>query len=262
MSSPFPGMDPYLEGYLWQDVHQSLAGQFKRQLNPLLSPRYVAWLAVYIISDLVPGHEIGIVYPDVEVIRPKGRRLAEGGVKVAQPPVTPPTMIVPAKIPLEIRLTSVHVHDVANNELVTAIEILSPANKREPGLSTYREKRTELIAAGVHLLEVDLIRRGQRPWLPEEEMPYSPSLMLLTRGDQHYTELWPVQLSDTLPVLPVPLKNDDSDVPLDVQAALEAIQSESNYHLTIDYGAQPPRPPLTQSEDEWLEIQLSKVGLR
>ncbi len=24
MPSPFPGMDPYLEGYLWPDVHQAL----------------------------------------------------------------------------------------------------------------------------------------------------------------------------------------------------------------------------------------------
>lgn len=262
MASPFPGMDPYLEGYLWQDVHQSLAGQFKRQLNPLLAPRYVARLAVYVMNDSVPGHEVGIVYPDVEVIRPKGRRLAEGGVKVAPPLVTPPAMIVPADISLEVRLTSVHIHDVANNELITAIEILSPTNKREPGLTTYREKRVELIAAGVHLLEVDLIRRGQRPWLPEEEVPYSPYLMLLTRGDQRRTEIWPVQVSDTLPVLPVPLKNGDPDVPLDVQAALTAVQSESNYHLTLDYNVQPPQPSLTEHENEWLEAQLRKVGLR
>lgn len=32
MPSPFPGMDPYLEGYLWADVHQALAYQYRRQL--------------------------------------------------------------------------------------------------------------------------------------------------------------------------------------------------------------------------------------
>ena len=25
MPSPFPGMDPYLEGYMWADVHHELA---------------------------------------------------------------------------------------------------------------------------------------------------------------------------------------------------------------------------------------------
>jgi hypothetical protein len=150
-------MDPYLEGYLWPDVHQSLAGQFKRQLSPLLTPRYVARLAVYVIGDSVPAHEVGIIYPDVEVIRPKKQPSYRGGTAVAVPALTPPAMIVPTDIPLEVRLTTVHIHDVANNELITAIEILSPANKREPGLSIYREKRIELIGAGVHLLELDLI---------------------------------------------------------------------------------------------------------
>lgn len=85
--------------------------------------------------------------------------------------------------------------------------------------------------------------------------------MLLTRGGQHYTELWPAQLADTLPVLPVPLKGDDSDIPLDVQAALSAVQEESNYHLTLDYSLPPPRPPLSNQESEWLQAQLAGVGL-
>lgn len=42
MPSPFPGMDPYLEGYVWPDVHHSLASQIRDQLNPHLRPRYVA----------------------------------------------------------------------------------------------------------------------------------------------------------------------------------------------------------------------------
>jgi hypothetical protein len=47
MASPFPGMDPYLEGYLWSDVHQSLAAQLKRQLSPLVRPNCVVRLARY-----------------------------------------------------------------------------------------------------------------------------------------------------------------------------------------------------------------------
>lgn len=63
MPSPLPGMDPYLEGYLWPDVHPSLAGQLKRQLGPLLGPRYVARLSVSSVNDLVPVEELGILYP-------------------------------------------------------------------------------------------------------------------------------------------------------------------------------------------------------
>ncbi len=171
MPSPFPGMDPYLEGYLWQDVHQSLASQFKRQLSVLVRPRYVVRLAVYFVSDSPPGEEIGIVYPDIEVVRPKAvlhEAPASQGDLAAGPPITPPSMVVPVALPLETRLVSVHVHDVAGNDLVTAMELISPANKREPGLSAYRRKRDEFRRAGVHLLEIDLIRRGERPWIPPD----------------------------------------------------------------------------------------------
>ena len=33
MPSPFPGMDPYLEGSLWMSVHTDLAVGIARQLN-------------------------------------------------------------------------------------------------------------------------------------------------------------------------------------------------------------------------------------
>ena len=40
MPSPFPGMDPYLEGYLWPDVHNSLAYLIKVQLISRLAARF------------------------------------------------------------------------------------------------------------------------------------------------------------------------------------------------------------------------------
>ena len=56
MLSLFPGMDPYLEGYLWPDVHQALAYQYRRQLAPLVAPKYAVRLAVTMITDRVPAH--------------------------------------------------------------------------------------------------------------------------------------------------------------------------------------------------------------
>ncbi len=35
MPSPFPGMDPYLEGYLWPDVHSALANKIRQQLTQI-----------------------------------------------------------------------------------------------------------------------------------------------------------------------------------------------------------------------------------
>ena len=51
MPSPFPGMDPYLEGEEWSDVHQALGAQIRKQLAPAIAPKYVARLAVATVPD-------------------------------------------------------------------------------------------------------------------------------------------------------------------------------------------------------------------
>ena len=69
MPSPFPGMDPYLEAYLWPDVHSALAHTIRQQLAPQIQPKYVARLEISVIEDQNQTAEIGIIYPDVEVIK-------------------------------------------------------------------------------------------------------------------------------------------------------------------------------------------------
>ena len=184
MPSPFPGMDPYLEGYLWPDVHHRLATQISDQLMPMLLPRYVARIEIQVVQDATPEADIGIMYPDVEVIRAHqpGHKLppasTDMGVHTAEAlPITPTSLSVPL-LDVEMRLATVEIRDTAHNRLVTSIEILSPVNKREPGLSKYREKRRQLHAANVHILEIDLLRRGQRPLvyprIPPERVSHYP----------------------------------------------------------------------------------------
>ncbi len=81
MPSPFPGMDPYLEGYLWPDVHQALANKFRQQLAPQIQPNYVARLEISVIEDVTFTAEVGVMYPDVEVLK----------IKQASPPPPTPT---------------------------------------------------------------------------------------------------------------------------------------------------------------------------
>lgn len=40
------------------------------------------------------------------------------------------------------------------------IELISPTNTRRAGFEVYRENRADLLAAGVNLVEVDLLRQG------------------------------------------------------------------------------------------------------
>ncbi len=139
MKSPFPGMDPWLEGYIWPDVHQELASAIRALLAPQISPKYVARIAIATIMDNDPESEVGITYPDVEVL--KRRDILEEPVATyGNVTLTEPTLLTPYKLPIMLRLPVVEVRDTANNTLVTAIEILSPVNKRNPNLVDDRKK--------------------------------------------------------------------------------------------------------------------------
>jgi hypothetical protein len=258
MPSPFPGMDPYLEGRLWPDVHTSLATTMRQRLAPLVRPRYTVRLGVYVAEDSAPEAEIGIMYPDVEVLlgaaSPIGEGVGPSGGPTGGPTPTvgtPAALTIPVVSPVEARLVTVEIRDVASDTLVTAIEILSPINKTGEGLATYRRKRQRLHRAGVHLLELDLIRRGTRP-VAHPRIPPVPYLAALTRGQAATTEIWPIGLQDRLPNLPVPLRPPDKDVELDLQATLATVYETAMYDLSIDYRAAPPPPVLSDHDARWV----------
>ena len=262
MPSPFPGMDPYLEGYLWVDVHNALANKIRQQLAPKLRPRYTARLEIYLVQHTAPESEIGILYPDVEVLRRQSISnkapelplpVDSGSVRVTPAPLT-----LPMIRQMEVRISSVEIRDTASNMLVTCIKILSPVNKREPGLMPYRQKRQRLYSANVHLIEIDLLRRGIHPF-DHPHLPEVPYLVTLTRAQASEVEVWPVRLQDSLPIIPVPLKMPDPDVPLDLSLALRDIYDEALYDLSINYDEPPPKPVLSEDDRLWLEALLTPL---
>lgn len=250
MASPFPGMDPYLEGHLWPDVHSALASKIRQLLAPQVRPRYVVRLAVYVVEDLAPEGEIGILYPDVEVLRADQAPPRLGEARAGYQVVTPP-LLLPILPIVDARLTSVEIRDAAGNRLVTSIAILSPLNKREPGLTGYRKKRRQLLQASVHLLELDLLRRGERA-VKHPQLTTADYVVTLTRAGSSRMEAWPLALPDRLPTLPVPLQPPDADAVLDLQAALQTVYDEAGYDLSIDYRQPPPPPALMPEQEAWL----------
>lgn len=258
MPSPFPGMDPYLEGYLWPDVRSALAHKIRQQLAPQIQPKYVARIEIAVVEDTNPEAEIGIMYPDVEVIhvnagRPASSTIAADVVGAG----AGGTITAPLTIPLpQVRVATVVIRDVAQNILVTSIAILSPVNKREPNLTHYRQKRQRLRQAQVHLLEIDLLRCGTRAWT-HPQIPEVPYLVLLTRAQDSVVEVWPIALPDKLPTLPVPLRSPDTPAIVDLGTALSNVYEEAFYHLSIDYTSTPPPPPFSEADRAWLTTQLA-----
>ncbi len=258
MTSPFPGMDPYLEGYLWPDVHNRLANVVAELLAPQISPKYVARIELYTVSDTLPQEEIGIMYPDVEVLK--------NNTKTQEPPLSYPshhdklspiTISLPEIQAIEVRIPVVEIKDRGNNQLITAIEILSPVNKRTPGLIPYRQKRQTLHSIGVHILEIDLLRRGTRPF-NHPLLPDQHYIVSLLRAEGAETDIWGFDVQDLLPVVPVPLLADDPDAMLDLGEAMNIIYKRSLYHLSIDYSNLPPNPPFTEKELDWMRKEISK----
>ena len=257
MTTPFPGMDPYLEGYLWPDVHLGLSFLIKELIVPRVGTNYVVRNATYTVEDTSPEEDVGIMYPDVEVLRRKDEVKEASTIEYAGgiDTLTPATISLDLAFPIEVRIPVIEIRDRQDNQLITAIEILSPVNKRNPGLEPYRKKRLRLHEAGVHLLEIDLLRRGERPF-KHPYLPKSHYMALLTRAGSTSTQVWAFNLEDTLPVLPIPLKSPDPDVSLVLRKALEEVYTRSLYHLSINYREDPPPPALNVEEQEWMRELL------
>ena len=248
-----------LEGYLRSDVYSTLANKICQVLVPLLRPRYTARLEIYLVEDNAPEAEVGILYPDVEVLQVRDALVA--ALQLTQPgtlATTAAQLTLPVLQPVEVRVPTVEIRDTALNILVTCIEILSPVNQRELRLTGHRQQHQRLDRAGVSSIEIDLLRRGSRPF-NHPRLPGVPYLINLTRASSGVVDVWTLELQDRLPVIPVPLRQPDPDVPLDLAAVLSAIYDEAAYDLSIDYRATSPPPLLSESDRLWLENLLAPM---
>ena len=166
MPSPFPGMDPYLEeSARWPDVHQRLITYAADALQPRVGPNYMARMGerVYIVE---PPQSF---YPDVMLVNRPAREPSP--VAVAEPVTTQTFVEVqePADAPILITLQAterrepfVELVHAADGEVVTIIEVLSPANKAAGvGRDLYRRKQEQILNSGVNLIEIDLLSTGQ-----------------------------------------------------------------------------------------------------
>ena len=260
-------MDPYLEDpEIWEDFHARLATETSDQLAPRLRPRYIA-----AITRRVSYEEVSIaetqpqsIRPDVSVVRmpqTAGPRaaVAEAATETETETIAPAPLVI---VDSEVNLYGIEIREVKTGSLVTAIEILSPVNKRlgHEAFAEYQRKRRNLRRAHVHLLEIDLLRVGERALTAD--LPEAPYFIFLTRAGHEDTEIWPVALQQPIPVVPVPLLKPDPDVPLNLNRALQSIYDRAAYDLRVDYARPVPRPPLPPADQQWLAAHLQAAGAR
>src|SRR5262249_23212648 len=101
MSSPFPGMDPYIEDpEVWSDFHGGVAGEVGAKLNSVLQPRYVARLTPRVTYDIIEVAERRNVCPDVGMWQPQPPSGDVGGVALIT--ATPVESLVQMELPLRL----------------------------------------------------------------------------------------------------------------------------------------------------------------
>jgi hypothetical protein len=251
-------MDPYLEGSEWSSVHVALSAEIARQLAPKVRPKYIVRTARRFVTDMPEDIAVtaGDVYPDVSVAAAASLQGGEPGPVAIVPAPIHMATVMPARVPH----VTVEIREVAQRQLVTAIELLSPTNKRGAGYQEYLDRRRRLLYSMAHLIEIDIIRRGRRVPM-QQPLPPAPYFIFVSRAERRpIVEVWPIQLNMRLPVIPVPLLVEDPDVPLDIQLALDTVYDAFNYDLSLDY-THPAEIPLVGQATVWAAEQLRQAGL-
>src|SRR5207302_1935262 len=256
MRSPFPGMDPFLEDpEYWLDFHSRFVNCWCEAIADVLPANYEASLGerVYLVEHDPEARKLG--FPDVAVSR------AEPFAPAGAPPAPGVATLEPVTIPLTIlegpRESYIEILHRPDRALVTSLELLSPANKEQPGRTEYLARRRALLYQQVHLVELDLLVGGRR--LPfERPLPPADYYYLVSRVEQRpncQVYYWGVR--QPLASFPVPLRMPDPDVWINLAAVFATAYERGRFGRRIDY--QCPVPVLVRDEDNtWIRATAEK----
>ena len=257
MPSPFPGMDPYLEGPdIFPDFHDSVITYLRESLQANLPAPYFAAIGRRVWIEM-SRRSIG---PDVHVLH-TARRSAEranpgGAIAVA----TAPVAVRVAHDEFREPLIEVYAREGQGKRLVASLEVLSLSNKTPGahGRDLYVRKQRELLASEVHIIEIDLLRAGEHvSAVPLDEAQaacgaFDYHVSIHRFDDVETFFVYPIRLEDRLPTIEVPLLPGDPSVPLDLQSVFNRCYDAGPYAREIDYGHDPIVPPLSADREAWV----------
>jgi hypothetical protein len=227
MPSPFPGMDPFLEGEkIWPAFQHHLVACLYQTLLPGLVDRYRA--------RVCQRHYTMVQEMFTSIIREQHEEEF-----------------------IEIRQRN-------DSRLITLVDVVSPANKTTTaGRQAYLEKRKEAKSASASLVEIDLVMQGQ-PMLDysREGLPDWDHAVTVTRSSQpERYEIYTATLQKKLPKFRLPLAADDRDTVLDLQTVFSRCFDQANFIAQINY----QRDPLTRLDSDdrkWIDDMLRTQKLR
>jgi hypothetical protein len=263
MPSPFPGMNPYFERPgAWEDLHVTLIVQMRMMIAARLPEGYFAKTEQLIFIEEPSAEERAMQRrPDTFVGVGADAASAVGPAVVAKPSLSTEfvtDLIEERHVYIEVR----RLDDREDGRPVTVIELLSPSNKAGGGREQYLAKRAELIHNDVGLVEIDLLRgHGRMPMNPVPDCDYC--VAVARASERPRVDVWAWHLREPLPVVPVPLRPEDGEVPLDLAAALNQAHDEGGYARWLyDLKASNPiHPPLSSADAAWALELVHDAGL-
>lgn len=260
MQNPFPGMNPYLEMH-WRDIHPRLIIYTSDQLQPELPGDLRARVEERVLVES-PDEVLRNVYPDVRIVeRPSSPRGGATAATVEQT-TAEPLLVRIFDVPHEEGFIEIR-EAGSGGRIITVIEILSMSNKYPgSGRKKYRQKQNELKRAGVHLVEIDLLRDGRRVFpFRQRQVPAklrTPYQISIQRGNRESAEYYAAPLRQRLPIIPIPLRDTDKPVPLDLQSLIDKAYVSGAYD-DIDY-TEPLEPELDVEDAAWVAALLREKG--
>lgn len=243
-SSPFPGMDPFIEAHEWPPFHLRFIASLDRYLSVRLPEGYALAPETGITArDLITGEDTSF-RPDIGIQEVPVREAPAGMTDTAT--LTPPSAVGLLAEPRQRTLT---IRTVDRAELILAIEVLTPANKGGYGLAEYIERRRELLRHRVHIIEIDLLRGGTPPYT-DPSWPEKTYHIQVLEGGSEAVSYWAVGMDEVLPTIGVPLLPRDGVLALNLQEVFTETYRYGLYRRTLRYDVKRLRPPATEGERE------------
>lgn len=249
MPSPFPGMNPYLElPALWHEFHNRLIVAISDALTPYLQPKYyVAVETRTYLDDDNPELLVGI--PDAIVLTASTTPVATTAITTQTRPKQ-----IQLPMPVEVKERYLEVREVSTRQVITVIEVLSPKNKRKgEGRTAYEKKRQRVLGSSSHLVEIDLLRENTPMPMIGVEGTSDYRIVVSRVTTRPMADLYEFQLREPIPSFLLPLKPDDPELAVDLQAIVLGVYDLGSYHVRIDYHQPVPPPKLSEADQQWVD---------
>lgn len=265
MPSPFPGMNPYLESpAIWSSFHTRLLVAIADTLAPVLRPRYYIEVETRTYSDQEDSDdtadELLIGIPNAAVLSRTSQQaqepLQDGTTTLTQNRPQPITL----PMPVTVKERYLEIREIGTEAVITVIEVLSPKNKkRGQGRVAYERKRSNILGSLSNRVEIDLLRANPPMTMLGQVQP-THYRMVVSRSEQRpQADLYGFNVSEPIPGFPLPLKPEEPEPIVDLQAIIQGVCERAGYDDRLDYHQPVPPPALSEADQQWIDTLLAHL---